>query len=257
MPTHAPVQTHFGVVGECRWTPLCDMAMRHFYAQPINKGAKFDWPDGRIVGICPGTGERVAPTDDRGSDAIVILVACQMQGTIIRGADVQMLTRIMPRVLTVKGYRQLMGPEDDPGYMGNITSKRVRVVEATGKPVGNPELVTRPFYPDVLREITSAQRSASSSGGGDGGGGSGGKKNNNGKAKSGSAGEKIKVPTANKLWETFHDEGTYLAFERLLEDKLGGAMASYGGHQGPIRGPQGGPSTYTMPTGGSSPWRGK
>ena len=90
VPHHAPAIMVYAVVGECVWTPRCELAMVEFYGRAVNRGTLFDWPDGRIVGICPGTGRRV-PMDGTTRH---LLVAGQMQGTVVRGTALQQLTRM-------------------------------------------------------------------------------------------------------------------------------------------------------------------
>lgn len=158
---------------------------------------------------------------------------------MVRGSALEMLTRIMPRILTLRGYEALLGPVDEPNYpfyQGNVMMTTSRVDVRTGKPVvcADSETVTRPFYPGVLRELAH---------------GVGQKKAKN----------KPPPPlTANAAWEKFHEEGMYLAFERLLEDKIREVETLQQGHnkgearpldmkmsvKGPVKGKAGGPSTY-------------
>jgi len=214
-------------VGEVVFTRACEECFLEFYSRPSNRGRLFAWPDGACVAVCPGTGARVAPD----GKSVHILVACQMHGATARGSTLHQLTRIMPRLLTLEGYRAMLGPEDAPGfpgYQGVVRSVATRV-DPTGKALGPPQTTMRPFYPEVLRSMC--------------GGGGGGK------------GKAPKRPaSANEAWERFHGAGLYLALERLLEDDLKEASAARHGEPplevdvgGPIKGAAGGPSTYQGP----------
>lgn len=219
VPVHAPSLMVFAVVREVVWTQMCQLQMLEFYARPSNKGHMFAWPAGECVGVCPGTGERVVPDDEK----VHLLVACQMQGTVVRGDGVHVVTRIMPRVLTLKGYAAMLGSEDDtayPGWQGRVASTLVRKNSRTGEMIGAPAHVSRPFYPDFLRSLVDAGRSPTH------------------------------AMTTNAAWEKFHEEGRYLAFERMLQDD---ARKNYESGpdamvkvsvSGPIVGKPGGPSTY-------------
>ena len=217
VPAHAPFLMSFALVGEVVWTPGCERDMLEFYSHPSNNGTLFQWPQGECVGLCPGTGQKVVPD----GKTVHLLVANQMHGTATR-RSLNMVTRIMPRVLTLAGYRAMLGPEDAPGYKGHITSTMVKKDGRTGERLGAPERVTRPMYPDVLRDIVSS-----------------------GKAPG-------RPMPACDAWEAFHASGRYLALERMLEDSDMNVEV-----RGPIKGERGGPSTYTregiirVPDGGS------
>ena len=221
VPAHAPCLMSFALVGEVVWTPGCERDMLEFYSQPSNNGTLFQWPGGECVGVCPGTGQKVAPD----GKTVHLLVANQMHGTATQGSCLNMLTRLMPRILTLEGYRAMLGPEDAPGYKGHITSTVVEKDLRTGEKLGAPKRVTRPMYPDVLRDIVSSGKTPE------------------------------RPMPACDAWEAFHASGRYLALERMLEDdsknnfqhctescKLLGMDRKVGG---PIKGERGGPSTYT------------
>jgi hypothetical protein len=108
VPRHMPVITRFAVVGEVTFTTACKMSFDMFYAQPSNQGAYFAWPAGECVCICPGTGEVVAPDSKR----VHLLVAANMYATRSKGSSLDMLTRIMPRILTIEGFNHMFREDE-------------------------------------------------------------------------------------------------------------------------------------------------
>jgi hypothetical protein len=96
------VITRFAVVGEVTFTTVCKMSFDKFYAQPSNQGV-LAWPGGECVNICPGTGEVVAPDRKR----VHLLVAANMHGASSKGSSLDMLTRMMPRILTIEGFNHM------------------------------------------------------------------------------------------------------------------------------------------------------
>ena len=173
----------------------------------------------------------------------------------------------MPRILTVEGYERLLGPrggpdrsQGEPGWQGHVVTRRVAADPVTGRPIEGAQAteVTRPFYPDVLRSFQAASDS-NGNGHAGGGGKKSGKKGGRGKKQQAGGGDSSAVPTANKAWEAFHDNGTYYAFDRLLNDEMNKAIMQGNGkewedgtvgglkctgHGGSIKGREGGPSTY-------------
>jgi hypothetical protein len=106
VPLHLPILMQFAVVGETIFTPLCaESLFARFDPCP---GVLFDWPKGRAIGVCPGTGETVQPD----YTTVRLLVACVMAGTqgTTQGTTLNIVTRIMPRILTLEGYERMMGP---------------------------------------------------------------------------------------------------------------------------------------------------
>ena len=128
VPPHSPPIVTFGVIGYCVWTRACQQQMTQFFqARP---GDLFQCPGGECVGVCPSTGTEI-PCDGQTKH---LLVATMQQGTVIRGSTIEMLTRVMPRVLTLEGYEAMMGPAGD--------HRRVKFqVNTTG------EVQTQEFYP--------------------------------------------------------------------------------------------------------------
>jgi hypothetical protein len=192
VPLHAPALAFFAVIREVIYTPLCDMQMRFFYAMPSNQGQMFAWPNGDCIGICPGTGERVMPDDK----TVHLLVAYNMQGTVMRGKSVRLVTRIMPRILTLKGYDAMLGPKDDtsfPGWQGNVTSTLVQCFDpqkgGMQPPPDTPITQYQPFYPDVLRILSDGEI------------------------------RRKRPMTANDAWEEFNNLGRFKALERMLLDE--------------------------------------
>ena len=166
--------------------------MRHanalFYALPSNQGQLFAWPNGNCIDICPGTGERVVPDNK----TIRLLVAYNMQGTVVRGNSVRMVTRIMPRILTIKGYEAMLGPKDDtsyPGWQGNVMSTLFKCFDPQKgfmKPPETPVVQSQPFYPDALRLFTDGAKPLQ------------------------------RPMTANDAWEEFNNSGRFKALERMF-----------------------------------------
>jgi hypothetical protein len=71
-----------------------------------SEGNRFEWPGVDCIGICPGTGKKVpfSMTEKH------ILVACELQATVLQQGQHIVSLRITPRILTKEGYERLMGP---------------------------------------------------------------------------------------------------------------------------------------------------
>jgi hypothetical protein len=106
VPIHVPCIMRLWVIGEVLFTPSCleDLA-RHFDSF---KGSTFEWPKGaESIPLCPGTGKIVKPDYTTPH----ILVACKMCGSNISGTALNLMTRIIPRILTMEGYNKLLPTE--------------------------------------------------------------------------------------------------------------------------------------------------
>mmetsp|Transcript_36286 Transcript_36286/g.116245 ORF Transcript_36286/g.116245 Transcript_36286/m.116245 type:complete len:329 (-) Transcript_36286:217-1203(-) len=140
VPPHQPVLMSFAVVGECVWTRACAIEMCDFYGSEANRGALFDWPDGNAVPVCPATGDTVTP-DQR---TVHLLVACNVAGSSVATGDAtRQLTRIIPRVLTIDGYKRMFATKDhqqvDDNDVPRTHDRRARV----------------DFYPTAMRAMLS------------------------------------------------------------------------------------------------------
>jgi hypothetical protein len=127
----------------------------------------------------------------------------------------------MPRILTMAGYHRMLCPPSSPKYdtrCGFQIAKQVREV-STGRLIGQ-EVFTVPFYPDGMRDVVSGGQAV------------------------------VPVLSAKQSWQNFHDAGTYLAFERWLQDAATAAGIEGGGA---IKGKQGGPSLPKILGTGFSP----
>ena len=153
--------------------------MEAFYDHPSNKGSHFDWPRGEIIELCPATGRKVKTNNS----TVHLLVATSMTGISTRGNKLLQLTRIMPRILTLEGYEQIMGGE---GLHRQVKSERVRRTRLGDGFETEPvtETVARDFYPEVAREICGRS-----------------------------------VLSATEAWEKWSRVGKFNAFDRLLKDK--------------------------------------
>lgn len=136
VPLHTPHQVVYAVIREVVWTKADFIDLAGFYKN--EPGKLFDWPGAECVPICPGTGEKVPYSRTEKH----LLVACTLQGNVIRGTTLCGLTRIMPRILTIKGYEKMMGPSGDHRCV--TISKR----EMTSGGVGAEKVE---FYPTAFR----------------------------------------------------------------------------------------------------------
>jgi hypothetical protein len=133
VPLHTPHQVIFAVIREVIWTKQDFDEFSDFYK--TEPGKLFDWPGAECVAICPGTGEKVPYSRTEKH----LLVACNLQGNVIRGTTLHGLTRIMPRILTIKGYEKMMGPSGD---------HRCVMISKKEKSVGTEKVE---FYPTAFR----------------------------------------------------------------------------------------------------------
>ena len=137
VPMHTPHLVVFAVIREVTWNKVDFDDFADFYKS--EPGSLFDWPGAECIPICPGTGEKVPYSQTQKH----ILVACNLQGTVIRGSALNGLTRIMPRILTFKGYEKMMGPSV------YTSGDDHRCVMISKKEPGTPEKVE--LYPTALR----------------------------------------------------------------------------------------------------------
>jgi hypothetical protein len=135
VPLHAPSQVVYAVIREVIWTKPDFLDFTDFYK--TEPGKLFDWPGAECVPICPGTGEKVSYSQTEKH----LLVACNLQGNVFRGTTLHGLTRIMPRILTIKGYEKMMGPSGD---------HRCVMISKKERSVGTEKVE---FYPTALRLI--------------------------------------------------------------------------------------------------------
>jgi len=129
------------------------------------------------VGGCPGTGEKVPFSYTERH----FLVVCELavSGVVAVGSKTNFLTRIMPRILTRKGYEKMMG-----GKKGTPNRMLQAIVMETGEAADSK--ISLELYPDALK-ITNP--------------------------------EGCKVINAATAYSNFHEAGLYKAFERLMEDR--------------------------------------
>jgi hypothetical protein len=107
VPLHTPDQVVYAVIGEVVWTKPDFLDFTDFFKN--EPGKLFDWPGAECVPICPGTGEKVSYSRTEKH----LLVACKLMGNVYRGSTLHAVSRIMPRILTIKGYEKMMGPSGD------------------------------------------------------------------------------------------------------------------------------------------------
>jgi hypothetical protein len=137
VPTHTSHPVVFAIVREVTWNRSDFLEFANFYKD--EPGSLFDWPGAECIPICPGTGEKVPYSQTQKH----LLVACNLQGTAIRGTAIHILSRIMPRILTFKGYEKMMGPSV------YTSGGDHRCVMISKKEPGTPEKVE--LYPTALR----------------------------------------------------------------------------------------------------------
>ena len=130
----------------------------------------------RLVEICPGTGKKVptSPTKRR------LLVASRMCGWSARpDGPTCMLTRVIPRILTLEGYEKMLGhtPRGSPN----------RLTQVSGPGAKKGSSVLQEVYPDLLRRMAGLKPGK----------------------------QRKRLPAAQRAWEAFHDTGHYLAYEKL------------------------------------------
>jgi hypothetical protein len=133
VPLHSPSQVVYAVIREVIWTKPDFLDFTDFYK--TEPGKLFDWPGAECVSLCPGTGEQVSYSHTEKH----LLVACNLQGNVFRGSTLHGLTRIMPRILTIKGYEKMMGPSGD---------HRCVMISKKESSVGTEKVE---FYPTALR----------------------------------------------------------------------------------------------------------
>jgi hypothetical protein len=109
VPYHMPMPTQYVIIGEAIWTKEDYDDFKSYFDDPERKGRLFDWPGVECVGICPGTGERVQYSRNKKH----LLVVCNMYGQALRGTSLNLCSRLMPRILTLKGYHKMLGEEKE------------------------------------------------------------------------------------------------------------------------------------------------
>ena len=115
-----------------------------------------------------------------------------------------MLTRIIPRILTIAGHERLMG--------GDLSSDNRFVKGKATFTDGTEEITRNRVYPDALRSTTT------------------------GKAK-----PPKRLQTMGQAWQDFNDSGRYLQYERCVQEQaarenVGGASPFGTFSQGSSRG---------------------
>ena len=132
------------LIAEVAWTQECYYNLQEFYRPSGSQAGRFfEWPGIEGIAVCPGTGEAVQPDgmhhrDTRGKK-LHLLCAHSIHGFHQPGSELNILDRVIPRILTVEGFERLMG-----GVAGSPN----RCVK--GKPV----------YPDALRRSTTGKAKA-------------------------------------------------------------------------------------------------
>mmetsp|Transcript_27826 Transcript_27826/g.34365 ORF Transcript_27826/g.34365 Transcript_27826/m.34365 type:complete len:470 (+) Transcript_27826:123-1532(+) len=144
VPFHHAIPVRYAIIGEVVWTKHDYADFENYFNDPMRKGALFEWPGAEAVGICPGTGKRVKYSYTKKH----LLVVCNMYGQAIRGSSFNVLSRLMPRILTIDGYYKMLGPD-----------KRDRCVPAKVKHgQGSWETSQEEFYPKQLEFVNSTVR---------------------------------------------------------------------------------------------------
>jgi hypothetical protein len=137
VPLHEPYQVVYAVIGEVIWTKPDFLDFTDFYKN--EPGKWFDWPGpgAECIPICPGTGEKVSYSQTEKH----LLVACTLMGNVFRGTTFHAVSRIMPRILTIKGYEKMMGPSGD---------HRCVTISKMGRSAGKEKVE---FYPTAFRAM--------------------------------------------------------------------------------------------------------
>ncbi len=181
VPSHTPHIMTFAILAEVVWTKSCQEDMEFFFNDRKNAGAMFKWPGAECVGICPGTGKRVPYSFSKKH----LLVVCNMQGNVFRGSGFHMLTRMMPRILTIEGYKKLLGPDKED------RSLNVKIASTTVSSEGFSNTSwkddDKEFYPGQLRIMNA---------------------------------DKPKWLTASMAYELFNTSGEYDLYDKYLQTKF-------------------------------------
>ncbi len=182
--------TQFAIVGEVIWTKYDYADFKQYYDDPDKKGRLFDWPGAEVVGICPGTGKQV----EYSHTTTHLLVVCNMYGSAIRGNSVNILSRLMPRILTLEGYYRMLGPTKKDRRMESFRAAS----RVNGEAMINSE---KEFYPEELRSMNMMRGYSSMAKGG----------------------ARHSTPmTASMAYDRYHASGEYTQYERYMEGKVGG-----------------------------------
>ena len=164
------------LIEEVHYTMMCRVSFDCFYSQTANRGKRFNWPRIEAVETCPGTGRKVAtsPTERR------LLVCSRMMGWSLSpdGETMHLMTRILPRILTLQGYENLLGhtPEGSPN----------RITKVSGPGAKKGSNVLQEIYPDLLRRMAGLKPHK----------------------------QRKKLSTASDAWNTFNSNGNYTAYEK-------------------------------------------
>ena len=183
VPFHSPLPVRYAIIGEVVWTKHDYEDFEHYFDDPMRKGALFEWPGAEAVGICPGTGKRVKYSYTKKH----LLIVCNMYGQAIRGSSFNLLSRLMPRILTIEGYYKMLGPD-----------KRDRCVPAVVKHGRGPwETSQEEFYPKQLEFVNSTVR---------------------GQGYPSTAANGAPM-FASRAYDRYHASGEYTKYERYMENK--------------------------------------
>lgn len=136
VPTHIP--TRLLVVGECVLTADCVETLTEHYKR--NRGTFFEWPGAEVIWRCPVTGRKHDPNHQE----TLLLVIQTMFGLFIprSGTGSQLLTRQMPRLLSLEGYERMMNKRTLPATTVKKDAATGAVIDETVHEV--------PVYPDAV-----------------------------------------------------------------------------------------------------------
>jgi hypothetical protein len=192
VPAHLPSPMMFCVIGEVTWTTKSKFVMDQYYhPDGVNKGKHCQWPGGNAVAVCPATGVIVQPdTEER-----YLLVAQRLQGMCEKDSHINLVDRIMPRILTLPGYDKIM--ENDP------RSRGVRTMKTTGQ--GQQVESHLEFSPHIVRTLSECIRSMAM------------RDVDVQASMAFEINEKFPVP-AHIAWEVWTGSGQYEVFDRFLND---------------------------------------
>lgn len=197
IPPHLPCPMKFCVVGEVTWTAKSKFIMDGYYhPDGRNKSAFCRWPGGNVVAVCPGTGKIVQPSTKERH----LLVAQRLQGMTMGNGDgsrMNLVDRIMPRILTMRGYDEIMDK--------NPSSRVVETMKTVGH--GQPVQSRLEFYPYIVRTLSDNVRSMAM---------------RDGDVQATMAAEidaRLPIP-AHIAWEVWTGSGQFAAFDRYLNDGL-------------------------------------
>mmetsp|Transcript_41574 Transcript_41574/g.100123 ORF Transcript_41574/g.100123 Transcript_41574/m.100123 type:complete len:481 (+) Transcript_41574:1-1443(+) len=176
VPMHRPTILQYGIVAkDILWTKLDYEDFRSFYETQTSPF--FNWPKVECVGVCPGTGEVVPFSSTRKH----YLVACVVGGSVIQNdGSFNMLTRIMPRILTKEGLRRMVG---DKGSEQRVIGHAIPMFDKPSSRKGSPMDLDDVLELLMLHKMPPGR------------------------------------PFASAAYSEFHAQGLYKQFERMIDEE--------------------------------------